>query len=71
MKKIISYKSGNKYDGELKEGKKNGKGVYFLKMEIFLMGFWKMGKEGSYVKKVGEKEEGVWEKDILKEKVEK
>ena len=31
MKKIISYKSGNKYDGELKEGKKNGKGVYYFK----------------------------------------
>ena len=71
VKKIISYKSGNKYDDELKEGKKNGKGVYFLKMEIFLMGFRKMGKEGSYVKKGREKEHGLWEKDILKEKVEK
>ena len=40
-------------------------------MEIFLMGFRKMGKEGSYVKKGGEKEDGLWEKDILKEKVEK
>ena len=31
VKKIISYKSGNKYDDELKEGKKNGKGVYYFK----------------------------------------
>ena len=48
-----------------------GKEFIILKMEIFLMGFRKMGKEGSYVKKGGEKEDGLWEKDILKEKVEK
>ena len=30
-----------------------------------------MGKEGSYVKKGGEKKDDLWEKDILKEKVEK
>ena len=29
VKKIISYKSGNKYDDELKEGKKNGKELIF------------------------------------------
>ncbi len=54
-----------------KKGKKMGKEFIILKMEIFLMGFGKMGKEGIYVKKGGEKEEGIWEKDILKEKVEK
>ena len=45
----------------------------FKKGDIF-DGIWKDGKRNgirSYVKKGGEKEEGVWEKDILKEKVEK
>ena len=65
---IQNYFSGERYEGELKNGKREGKGVFYFKDRSRYEGNWKNGvKEGkgTYYYSDGKKYEGDWKNDKM------
>ena len=70
-KGIIECSNGNKYEGELKNGLKEGKGIMYYKNGNKYDGEWKNGlKEGKGIMyyKNGNKYDGEWKNDIIEGK---
>ena len=58
------WKNNDAYEGELKNGKRHGEGIYISENEFCYIGEWKEDKmdgEGIFIKNNGEAYRGIWE----------